>query len=395
MKTQMIVLKDLVLDTLDPQMAKTFGPEQLEGWRTGVPLVVNQLINAIREEVYGSVDDHLVKRHIQQVQNDCIFLLQSLVAQQQVDGHLVELHTALCEGMEKVLRYIEKHHGRYFSLKAPMPISFFKISVDELAPQLDLLKMGLKKKQVAPALQELILKCFYDYLKAGEAPYERMHYMNNLYQALLQLCKNAPVDDFNQLLVECLIYLLFNDPTFECYVKARLIEKFNTLYNLTEKLEALYQIEKSIKMLQERTSACYDTQRPNLKLVLLAFIKAEIKFLTKKQGAALMLSSEGQSQMNRQLQPPEYRIKMTLSADALAYFIRLMVEAGIITAEPRSELLAFMARHVQTPGIGQAYLSPNSLGTKYRQVVQTTAKHVNAALMRMLKILNKDFDMSL
>ncbi|MBG6236614.1 hypothetical protein IWX76_003208 [Pedobacter sp. CAN_A7] len=391
----MIILKEMVLDTLDPQMVQNFSVEELEEWRTGVAQAVNKLINAMREEVYGSVDDHLVKRHIQQVQNDCTFLLQSLQTQPHMDGLLFELQTVLREGMEKVLRYIEKHHGRYFSLKVPMPISFFKISVDELAPQLDLLKMGMKKKQVTSILQELILKCFYDYLKAGEAPYERMHYMNNLYEALMQLCKNAPVDDFNQLLVECLIFLLFNDPTFESYVKARLIEKFNTLYNVTEKLQALYQVEKSIKMMQERTSACYDPQRPNLKLVLLAFIKAEIKFLTKKQNAALILSIEGQTKMNRMIQPPEYRIKMTFSADALAYFLRLLIEANIIVAVPRSELLVFMARHVQTPGIGQAFLSPNSLGTKYKQVVQTTAKNVYAALMRMLKILNKDFNLNM
>ena len=108
-----------------------------------------------------------------------------------------------------------------------------------------------------------------------------------------------------------------------------------------------------------------------------------------------MLTAEGQSRMNRMVQPAEYRIKMTLSADALAYLLRLLIEADIIVAVPRSEFLAFIARHVQTPGIGMAYLSPNSLGTKYKQVVQTTAKNVNAALMRMLKILNKNFDLSL
>jgi cell fate (sporulation/competence/biofilm development) regulator YmcA (YheA/YmcA/DUF963 family) len=394
MKTQMIMLKDLALETLDLKIANTLSVEDMERWQAELPLAVDQLMNAIREEVYSSVDDHLVKRHIQQVQNDCLFLLQSL-QEQQVDGSLTELQSLLSAGLEKILRYIEKHHGRYFSLKAPMPESFFKISVNELAPQLDLLKMGFKKKQVAIPLQELILKCFTDYMKAGAAPYERMHYMNNLYQALMQLCKNAPAEDFNQLLVECLIYLLFNDPVFECYVKAKLIEKFSTLYNHTEKLEALYQVEKSIKMLQERTSTCYDPQRPNLKLVLLAFIKAEIKFLTKNQSAAIMLSAEGNLKMTRLAQAPEYRVKTTLSADSLAYLLRLFVEAGIIMAEPRSALLAFMARHVQTPGIGQAYLSPNSLGTKYKQVVQTTAKNVNAALLRMLKILNKDFNLNL
>lgn len=148
--------------------------------------------------------------------------------------------------------------------------------------------------------------------------------------------------------------------------------------------------------MQERSSSCYDPNRPNIKVVLLAFIKAEIKFLVKKQGAALMVSPEGKLiGMNKMAQIPEYRVKTTLSVDSLAYLLRLLVEAGIIVAMPRSELMAFVARNFQTPGIGQACLSPNSLGTKYKQVVQTTARNVNAALLRMLKILNKDFDISL
>lgn len=396
MNTQMIILKKLAFDTLDPLSVNTFSAVELEAWHVALPKAVERVINAMREEVYGSVDDDLVKRHFQQVQNDCILMLQSLMAHAMTNGPLYELQILLCNSLEKILLYIETHHGRYFSLKMPMPVNFYKISVEELKPQMDLLKMGFKKKQVAQPLQDLILKCFSTYLNAGSAAYERKHYMNNLYHALMQLCRDAPTEDFNQLLVECLIYLLFNDPVFESYVKAKLTEKFSTLYNLTEKVEALYQVEKSIKVLQERTTVCYDPQRQNLKVVLLAFIKAEIKFLTKKQTSALMINSEGQmKKMNLLSQVPEYRMKTTLSADSLAYLLRLLVEAGIIVALPRSELMNFVARHVQTPGIGQASLSPNSLGTKYRQVVQTTARNVNAALLRMLKILNKDFDLSL
>ena len=390
MNTQMIILKNLTHDTLDLHLSNSFSAEELEGWRVGLPIVVDRVINAMREEVYGSMDDHLVKRHIQQVQNDCIFLLQSLQHHQYENGPLFDLQLSLTTGLEKILLYIEQHHGVYFSLTAPMPDSFFKISVGELEPQMDLLKMGFKKKQVAIPLQELILKCFSAYLEAGAAPYERVHYMANLYKALLQLCRHAPSEDFNQLLVECLVFLLFNEPAFESYVKAQLVEKFSTLYNLTEKLEALYQVEKSIKLLQERTSTCYDTERPNLKVVLLAFVKAEIKFLTKKQ-AAFMVSSEGELKKMKLMEQPEYRLKTSLSADSLAYLLRLLVEAEILVALPKSEMIAFFARHVQTPGIGKAYLSPNSLGTKYRQVVQTTAKNVNAALVRMLKILNNEF----
>ena len=78
MNTQMIVLKSLTLDTLDPHLEQRISPVELEGWQVTIPVAIERLISAIRDEVYGSVDDQLVKRHIQQIQNDCIFLLQSL-----------------------------------------------------------------------------------------------------------------------------------------------------------------------------------------------------------------------------------------------------------------------------------------------------------------------------
>lgn len=80
-------------------------------------------------------------------------------------------------------------------------------------------------------------------------------------------------------------------------------------------------------------------------------------------------------------------MKVSLSVDGLAYLIRLMVEAGVILAGSRSELMEFISRHVQTPGIGEGHLSVKSLNNKYKQVVQSTINAVRAALMRMLKIL--------
>ena len=396
MNKQMIVLKNLTLDTLDPHMEQRFTPVELKIWQTEVPMAIEKLISAIRDEVYGSVDDQLVKRHIQQIQNDSIFLLQSLQEVQQASGCVGELQAAICRGLEKILAYIEKYHGRYFSFHVRVPHSLFKVSMAELEPQMSLLLMGFKKKGVDPALSDLVMKNFSDYQASGLSTYERMLYMKNFQDALIRLCRDAPAADFNELFVDGLVYLLFNAPEFENYVKQKMLERLSTLYSLPEKYEQLYLMEKTVKVLQERTTSCYDPQRPNLKLVLLAFIKAEIKYLGKKQSVALRSSPEGFVKNNMlQLQAPEYRMLVTLSADSLAYFIRLMIEGGVIVASPRSELMNFLARHVQTPGIGHAYLSANSLTTKYKQVVQTTAKNVHALLTRMLKILTKDFNVGL
>jgi hypothetical protein len=393
MNTQMIVLKNLTLDTLDPKMESVFTAAQLESWALELPLVIDKLFHAMRAEVYGSVNDNLVKRHIQQTQNDCVFLLHALQEQPLPVSPLSPLQQNLAKGLERVLAYIERYHGQYFSQQVKVPHSLFKVSMAELEPQMKVLLMGLKKKEVDPPLRDLVMKNFSDFQASGLSTYERMLYMRNLQDSLIRLCREAPVPDFNQLLIDALIYMLYNEPAFEAYIKGRMLDTLAKLYSLSEKYEQLYLKEKSIKVLQERTTGCYDPQRPNLKLVLLTFVKAELKYLGKKQRVAMGTGAVAYTHSNKlQLQGPEYRMMVTLSVDSLAYLIRLLIEAGVIVANPRSELLQFLARHVQTPGIGHAYLSAKSLSTKYKQVVQSTANSVHALLSRMLKLLNKEFN---
>ncbi|WP_316811440.1 hypothetical protein [Pedobacter heparinus] len=89
-----------------------------------------------------------------------------------------------------------------------------------------------------------------------------------------------------------------------------------------------------------------------------------------------------------------YRIEVAFSVDALAYFFKLLIAAGVVMADPKSQLFQFIARSFKTPGIGQGSVSAHSFTNKYNQVVQATAKTVRAMLVRMLKLLDKEFDLA-
>ena len=88
---------------------------------------------------------------------------------------------------------------------------------------------------------------------------------------------------------------------------------------------------------------------------------------------------------------PSYRIKTFLSVDRLAYLVRLLVECEAIDGNPRSELLAFIAGHVETANKSNAPLSEKSLKNKYKQVTQYTAHSVRAMLARMMVRIDEDF----
>ncbi|WP_316838333.1 hypothetical protein [Pedobacter nutrimenti] len=86
------------------------------------------------------------------------------------------------------------------------------------------------------------------------------------------------------------------------------------------------------------------------------------------------------------------RIRVLFSVDALAYFFKLMNKAGGLDAGPVTQLILAISKNFITPGIGDGYISPNSLTTKYKQVVQSTAMRVRVLLVRMLKLLDEEFN---
>lgn len=91
-------------------------------------------------------------------------------------------------------------------------------------------------------------------------------------------------------------------------------------------------------------------------------------------------------------QPVEdYRIRVVMSAEGLAYFFKLLYKAGALDSGPISRMIVSLSKNFSTSGIGNGFLSSNSLMTKYKQVVQSTAKSVRTLLVKMLKVLDEEF----
>ncbi|RZA01326.1 MAG: hypothetical protein EOP11_17500 [Proteobacteria bacterium] len=105
----------------------------------------------------------------------------------------------------------------------------------------------------------------------------------------------------------------------------------------------------------------YDENQACAKEQVLGNITSAIVFHNRN---AALSNNLLQKTSSLQLDNYNYRLKMTISADALAYLLRLLIEAGIIIAEPRSQLLVFVAQHFQTAGIGEELLSANSFAIR-------------------------------
>ncbi|RYF19393.1 MAG: hypothetical protein EOO42_14480 [Flavobacteriales bacterium] len=209
-----------------------------------------------------------------------------------------------------------------------------------------------------------------------------LHYLQN---AIIKLLKSIVDDDYETLLVDYLIFLNFNATLLVAYVKKGMLTKLSALFNEQERYFFLCEEENRLQSTALKQDSVFDPSQDSLKTQLLDLITAGIVRYHRQQPIKANFAPHSKDN-------DSYRIKMTISADVLAYLIRLFIEAGVIEAEPRSKLLVFLAEHCQTTGIGDAKLSVNSLSTKYKQVVQRTAIGVRTMLRKMVKIVDQNFE---
>lgn len=385
MNNQITTLRILVSDTLNPLNYQKLNAEAIGKHCLQLSSIEAGILSAIRAEIYGASKGNVVERHIRQTQSDCIALMDLLHGYVYPDERLKDLHDAVFKCLQKVLHEIEHHHFIFFNPQAILPLAYHHQAVEALKTEFILLKSVLKKNKLEPAWYEHIERCISCFLETACCSFEQLSYMNGLIASLVGIKTDG--DKFLDNLIKQLIYHRFNDSEFSMFYIRVLEEETNALYSITEQYERLSWYQKQFERQEERSCCCFDPSRKSLKALLIQYVGGELEFMERKQmGAREKNGVNGQNLLEN-----NYRVKVSLSADGLAYLLRLMIEADLIVAKPRTLLMEFVAKYFQTCGIGTANLSAGSLETKYKQVTQNTAKGVSAALKRMLRLLDQQF----
>lgn len=388
MHSQITALRILVSDTLNPCKYSKLNIGVIDDQFKALYCIEEEILSAIRQEIYSSSKASVVERHIRQIQSDCIALMNSLHDYSRQDEQLNHLQEAVFKCLQKVLNEIEQHHYIFFNPQAILPSAYHHRAVESLKEEFSLLKAMLKKNRLDAAWYGHMERSISSFLQAGCCSFEQLSYMNGLIAALIEI--KADNGKFLETLIRQLMYHRFNDLEFSFFYINLLEEEVNGLYSVEEQYERLSYYHKQFKRQEERSSCCFDPSRKSLKAILLEYVDGELEFMERKQILNRGRNSEAAGQ---HLLGNNYRVKVSLSADGLAYLLRLMIEADLIVAKPRTLLMEFVAKYFQTCGIGTAKLSAGSLETKYKQVTQNTAKGVSAALKRMLRLLDQQFVM--
>lgn len=382
-------LRILVCDELDPKAAP-MGTEMVTEWISRLPKIKKELYNLMDLLVFSPVPNRLVKRHFRQIQSESIYLINILDGYIQLSPDANELKLEVLNCLREILAHINKRYGQFFNPDLLIPSSDYQREVLIIEANMNPMIAAIRSRNAEKNLQRLIESSLADFIKAGSCTFYRLAYMKGLQESLTGLCRVAEKDEINEQLKEHLFFNNLNTAAHVAYYKKEIQKQLSETFDLQEQQDLLYAYQKQFKSWEQQQSQGFSPKNKGIKAILLAYAKAEIKYLNSKLKSVLIpkanpsVPAASQTTIN-------YRIPVTFSVDALAYFFRLLVKAGVVNGGPKTALLLFVSRSFQTPGIGNASLSVKSLENKYRQVVQQTANSVRVVLKRMLKILDEEY----
>lgn len=398
-------LRELVLTNMDPEKYQ-MNPHEITIWVQTLPEICKEMFEAMHFFTSHLFSKRLTCRQLQQVHKECIYLLDKIDKMGVLTGEMETLRLAVIKCLDQIVEQLLCDYAKYLDFDILMPLRHLRSGQLKVTSGMKALQVVFDALGVPQKLQQVTLVCMNDVLKGSRCFYDRMAYVQALQEGLLELCKCSGKSRIHSDLLRFLVERNYNTEAFVDYYKKVLADNLSELIEEAEQLKYLEQLERDLCIRPYRKSVyCYDDKRTRAKDVLQAFVQLELEMRQRAAAqrrrveldairAAEMVKARAAGAAPGKATVPAYKIRTALSVDALAYLIKLLVAGKAIEPGVRTELLAFIAGIFQTPGTGLNGISPGSLETKYKQVVQSTAKTVRVILVRMLKVLDEEFGLT-
>lgn len=348
----------------------------------------NMLILALSNLFYRKNKTSDISRIILHLQQFCIRRLDEIDAEIEIISQAAPYLKVEQATLQRMLRLLWIDYPSLFKHAHKAPACWYVTTFAKLLERKNLLEALLKKRKVTVALQEVLLSIFSNRDGLEDYSFHQLVYLEFLQDSLIRFCQQVTIKDINPLVLEHLIYLNFNHNGFIGYVKGILEEEFIAVYSDKAQYELICQREKQLFALPIHDKYVFNQDMNSCHSQLLNYVTAAVVCFHRKADLSAMgkhVVATGPME--------QYRVKVNLSASGLAYLIRLLIETGVIDGNPRTKVLQFFAANFQTSGIGDGILSVNSMATKYKQVVQSTAKNLRSVLKTMTKVVEENFDL--
>lgn len=377
-----ITLQKLVFERMSPQ-STAMGKEEIMKWIKSLPEIESEIIDFTRQTVFGSLPDKLVIRHLNQFCMECTLMLDALHGYPDCTGAMVQLYEMVLNTLLVVLEFHRKNYSKYLDANVTMPVILYHAAAKKIETGTVLMVTAMTRYHAHKTLQAVVVSKMSSLLKNGSGTWHQMSYLEKLQHYIMNLCTGLSVN-ITEPLRNLLLLANFNTPGFIAYCKNWMEEVMAENYEINDQYDCLYRYQRELNILIDHPGFVkFEPKQPKVREVLLQYVNSELSIMDRK------------CQLVPACKVPESsglrcKLSVSISVDALAYFFKLLVMAGITTGA-KNELLYFISRNFRTPGSGEGDLSLKSIDNKYRQVVKNTAISVKSILLKMLKQLDDEF----
>ena len=348
-------------------------------------IVVDELL-AIVGEVALTNSNGLLDRLIRYVQLACAELMDQLHVIGYEGVYTKAERTLLCKWIAIFLEHLQKYYPGFYNLHSQVPVWIGEQGILKLEKAANVSYSKLKHKIQDPQLLAILVHDGKLSFTDDSLTYYRLHHRQVVHQSIVQFCLQTQSEDFDKQLIDHLIGLNYDESAFINYYIEGVEREVELESGFQGQVQILQQHRKRLFLISIRNKQGQDNRALE---VLSDYVLELLKEKRVQLFGQTSVSSGPQKLYNQEI--GSYKIKVSFSANVLAYLTKLHINCGYMTADTKTDLFSFLAARVQTAGIKDNTLSALSLGVKYRQVVHTTAVQTRAMLVKMLKQIDLEF----
>ena len=388
MKYELDILESIIKDTIDsPGKIR----KQSDDYIQSVNADIERLQKTFIREVFSLKNEKFVQLYIQNHQSALISLsdniFKNLVHSESKNTHpktddfsVSDLQKLICRKIDNLLLFIRTRFPNFFNHDHEIPKHF----------QLEVQKELIENNQELYYRVESENNCtlldisFYPLKKIQESnasvSFNTLIYINKLCHKINDSCLTCSANSSNCTLKTSLIYLNFNSYRFFTYLTQEIKQEYakkDTLHGQIEELS--YQL-KQINQMQVKPDFIYKPEHKPLNEQLANWLMEEIGYLEKKMVLSSEITKDNKVQIDK-----DFKIVTENSVSQVAFFVKILVEAGAITNKNQRELIQFLAAKVKTKQTNQ--ISPESLRTKYYYTDEGTKNVVKDTIIKLLNII--------
>lgn len=351
-------------------------------------------LKSVLSQAYLDQDNATVSSQIRSVQIELTQLadhLYTLHDSEIFNEHdLSDTYNVYAELMEEVISslcYLKDGFPEIFNTQLKAPAGLKNMLRQAVVEKRESITRNILSRQIDDDLTLIISR----YLSSLDGEDEHLlkswcdfDYMERFIDTLSSIDTPGNPDTIFQSLVQQLYFINFNTTQFYDYSRGWLEKLIDGYSTFVEQRRELLLVLRHITHFLELPDLACNPKLPSVKHMVVSYINEEIDYLAKTEH----LHTGTFHNKSRHAFPFYFHVNLT--TEQLMFFVRLLMETGIIITKRKADLYEFISNHVGT--LRKDNLSVSSIKNKQYSVSKDVIQKVKTILLKCINLANQKYN---